>query len=89
MYGNNRYKGVIKDRPRDRQHGIHENLRAARIVPVIVIKDLGHAVPLAKALVEGGLDVLEITLRSPVAAWQAIEEPSPPKFPAPSWAPAP
>lgn len=44
-----------------------ENLRAVRVVPVIVIKDLGHAVPLAKALVEGGLNVLEITLRSPVA----------------------
>ena len=48
-----------------------ENLRAVRVVPVIVIKDLGHAVPLAKALVEGGLNVLEITLRSPVAL-QAI-----------------
>ena len=43
-----------------------ENLKAVRVVPVIVIKDLGHAVPLAKALVEGGLNVLEITLRSPV-----------------------
>jgi 2-dehydro-3-deoxyphosphogluconate aldolase/(4S)-4-hydroxy-2-oxoglutarate aldolase len=44
-----------------------ENLKAVRVVPVIVIKDSGHAVPLAKALVEGGLNVLEITLRSPVA----------------------
>jgi 2-dehydro-3-deoxyphosphogluconate aldolase/(4S)-4-hydroxy-2-oxoglutarate aldolase len=44
-----------------------ENLKAVRVIPVIVIKDLGHAVPLAKALVEGGLNVLEITLRSPVA----------------------
>jgi 2-dehydro-3-deoxyphosphogluconate aldolase/(4S)-4-hydroxy-2-oxoglutarate aldolase len=44
-----------------------ENLKAVRVVPVIVIKELGHAVPLAKALVEGGLNVLEITLRSPVA----------------------
>jgi len=44
-----------------------ENLKAVGVVPVIVIKDLGHAVPLAKALVEGGLNVLEITLRSPVA----------------------
>ena len=48
-----------------------ENLKAVRVVPVIVIKDLGHAVPLAKALVEGGLNVLEITLRSP-AALEAI-----------------
>jgi len=44
-----------------------ENLKAVRIVPVIIIKELGHAVPLAKALVEGGLPVLEIALRSPVA----------------------
>jgi 2-dehydro-3-deoxyphosphogluconate aldolase/(4S)-4-hydroxy-2-oxoglutarate aldolase len=46
---------------------LREKLAAVRIVPVIVIKDLAHAVPLAKALVEGGLTVLEITLRSPVA----------------------
>ncbi len=53
-----------------------EKLKATRVVPVIVIKDLGHAVPLAKALVEGGLDILEVTLRSPVAleAIQAIAE---------------
>jgi 2-dehydro-3-deoxyphosphogluconate aldolase/(4S)-4-hydroxy-2-oxoglutarate aldolase len=44
-----------------------ENLKATRIVPVIVIKELGHAVPLAKALVEGGLDILEITLRTGAA----------------------
>src|ERR1700722_638536 len=44
-----------------------ENLKAVRIVPVIVIKDLGHALPLAEALIEGGLNVLEITLRTPVA----------------------
>jgi 2-dehydro-3-deoxyphosphogluconate aldolase/(4S)-4-hydroxy-2-oxoglutarate aldolase len=28
---------------------------------------LGHTVPLAKALVEGGLNILEITLRTPAA----------------------
>ena len=44
-----------------------ENLKATRIVPVIVIKRLEHAVPLAKALVEGGLNILEVTLRTPVA----------------------
>ena len=48
-----------------------ENLEAARIVPVIVIKELGHAVPLAKALVEGGLNILEVTLRTE-AALEAI-----------------
>lgn len=44
-----------------------ENLRQTRIVPVIVLKDVAHAVPLAKALVEGGLNILEITLRTPAA----------------------
>ena len=44
-----------------------DELRATRIVPVIVIKDLAHAVPLAKALVEGGLNILEVTLRTPAA----------------------
>jgi 2-dehydro-3-deoxyphosphogluconate aldolase/(4S)-4-hydroxy-2-oxoglutarate aldolase len=48
-----------------------ENLKATRIVPVIVIKDLSHAVPLAKALVEGGLNILEVTLRTE-AALEAI-----------------
>jgi 2-dehydro-3-deoxyphosphogluconate aldolase/(4S)-4-hydroxy-2-oxoglutarate aldolase len=49
-----------------------DNLKAVRIVPVIVIKQLGHAVPLAKALVEGGLNILEITLRTE-AALEAIQ----------------
>ena len=44
-----------------------ENLAATRILPVIVIKQLGHAVPLAKALVEGGLNILEIALRTDAA----------------------
>lgn len=37
------------------------------VVPVLVIKDLQHAVPLAKALMAGGINVLEVTLRTPVA----------------------
>lgn len=39
----------------------------APIVPVIVIDDLAYAEPLARALVAGGLPVLEVTLRTPVA----------------------
>ena len=42
-------------------------LQTGPVVPVIVIHDLAHAVPLAKALVAGGLKVLEVTLRTPVA----------------------
>jgi len=37
------------------------------VVPVLVIKKLEHAVPLAKALLAGGIKVLEVTLRTPVA----------------------
>ncbi len=34
------------------------------VIPVIVIEDVAHAVPLAKALVAGGVRVLEVTLRT-------------------------
>lgn len=37
------------------------------VVPVVVIEDLAHAVPVAEALVAGGLPVIELTLRTPVA----------------------
>ena len=37
------------------------------VVPVLVIKDVAHAVPLAEALLAGGIKVLEVTLRTPVA----------------------
>jgi Entner-Doudoroff aldolase len=37
------------------------------VIPVIVIDRLDDAVPLAQALVDGGVRVLEITLRTPVA----------------------
>lgn len=39
----------------------------APIVPVIVVKDIAHAEPLARALVAGGLPALEVTLRTPCA----------------------
>ena len=41
--------------------------RQARVIPVLTITDVAHAVPLARALVAGGLTLLEITLRTPVA----------------------
>ncbi|MCW2834913.1 MAG: 4-hydroxy-2-oxoglutarate aldolase [Nocardioides sp.] len=37
------------------------------VVPVVVIEDLAHAVPVARALVDGGLPMIELTLRTPVA----------------------
>lgn len=45
-----------------------EVLGKAGIIPVIVIEEESQAVPLAKALVEGGLPVLEITFRTKAAA---------------------
>ncbi len=42
-------------------------LSAGPVIPVIVIKNIEHAVPLARALIAGGIKVLEVTLRSEVA----------------------
>jgi len=42
-------------------------LNTSPVMPVMVIQNLDDAVPLAKALVAGGIRVLEITLRTPVA----------------------
>lgn len=39
----------------------------APIIPVLVIEDVAHAAPLARALVAGGLPALEVTLRTPCA----------------------
>lgn len=46
---------------------LEEILSLAPVIPVLVIEDAAHAVPLGRALVAGGLPVLEITLRTPVA----------------------
>ena len=46
---------------------IREIAGLAPVIPVLTITELKHAVPLARALVAGGLHVLEITLRTPVA----------------------
>lgn len=44
-----------------------EYCRLAPVVPVIVVEDLAHAAPLARALVAGGLPALEVTLRTACA----------------------
>lgn len=46
---------------------IESIMRTSPVIPVIVIEDIGHAVPVAEALVAGGLRVLEVTLRTPCA----------------------
>ena len=42
-------------------------MRDAPVIPVIVLEDVAHAVPLARALVAGGIRMLEVTLRTPAA----------------------
>ena len=42
-------------------------LEGVRVLPVLVIRELDHAAPLADALVAGGLRAVEVTLRSPVS----------------------
>jgi 2-dehydro-3-deoxyphosphogluconate aldolase/(4S)-4-hydroxy-2-oxoglutarate aldolase len=46
---------------------IEEVMRLAPVIPVLVIEDVAHAVPVAEALVRGGLPVLEVTLRTAAA----------------------
>lgn len=43
---------------------IEDIMLAAPVIPVLVIDDVAHAVPIAQALVAGGLPVLEVTLRT-------------------------
>ena len=51
-----------------------ELARHGPVIPVIVIERVEHAVPMARALVEGGVKVLEVTLRTPagLASIEAI-----------------
>ncbi|MDB5477420.1 MAG: bifunctional aldolase [Phenylobacterium sp.] len=47
---------------------LEEILARAPVIPVLVIEDAAHAVPLGRALVAGGLSVLEVTFRTEAAA---------------------
>ncbi|MGB4826752.1 MAG: keto-deoxy-phosphogluconate aldolase, partial [Paracoccaceae bacterium] len=47
--------------PSDQSRKAAEICRLAPVVPVLVIDDLAHAAPLARALVAGGLPALEVT----------------------------
>ena len=52
---------------------IERVMRTAPVIPVLVVEDVSEALPLAQALVAGGLQVLEVTLRTP-SALDAIRE---------------
>jgi len=47
--------------------GVEKVMRLAPVIPVLVIEDIEHALPIAEALVAGGLPALEVTLRTPCA----------------------
>lgn len=51
----------------DQSQPIASVLDAVPVMPVVVIDDVADAVPVARALVEGGLPAIELTLRTPVA----------------------
>lgn len=51
----------------DRTAKLESVLALAPVVPVVVIEDVAHAVPLARALVAGGTPAIEVTLRTPAA----------------------
>ncbi len=63
-------------------HTLDRLMRSAPVIPVLVVDELAHAVPLARALVAGGLRVLEFTLRTPVSldAVKAVSEAIPDAF---------
>ncbi len=54
------------------QDKIIEVLQISPIVPVVVVEDIKDAVPLAQSLIEGGIPIIEVTLRSSCAL-EAIE----------------
>ncbi|GAA7745852.1 bifunctional 4-hydroxy-2-oxoglutarate aldolase/2-dehydro-3-deoxy-phosphogluconate aldolase [Helicobacter pylori] len=54
------------------QDKIIEVLQISPIIPVVVIENIKDAVPLAQSLIEGGIQIIEVTLRSSCAL-EAIE----------------
>ncbi|UOS07683.1 bifunctional 4-hydroxy-2-oxoglutarate aldolase/2-dehydro-3-deoxy-phosphogluconate aldolase [Helicobacter pylori] len=54
------------------QDKIIEALQISPIIPVVVIEDIKDAMPLAQSLIEGGIQIIEVTLRSSCAL-EAIE----------------
>ncbi len=55
---------------------LSEVIAAATVIPVLTVRSLDQAAPLARALAGGGLRVIELTLRTPVAvdAMKAMQE---------------
>ncbi|HEY8327975.1 MAG TPA: keto-deoxy-phosphogluconate aldolase, partial [Rhodanobacter sp.] len=54
-----------------KQQQVETLMRLAPVIPVVIIDDAKAAVPMARALVAGGIPTIEVTLRTP-AALEAI-----------------
>lgn len=50
-----------------KQQQVEATMRLAPVIPVVIIDDASHAVPMARALVAGGIPAIEVTLRTPAA----------------------
>jgi 2-dehydro-3-deoxyphosphogluconate aldolase / (4S)-4-hydroxy-2-oxoglutarate aldolase len=50
-----------------KQKQVEATMRLAPVIPVVIIDDARHAVPMARALVAGGVPAIEVTLRTPAA----------------------
>ena len=50
-----------------KQQHVEATMRLAPVIPVVIIEDARHAVPMARALVAGGIPAIEVTLRTPAA----------------------
>ncbi|GAA4428398.1 bifunctional 4-hydroxy-2-oxoglutarate aldolase/2-dehydro-3-deoxy-phosphogluconate aldolase [Georgenia halophila] len=62
-------EGVMGDGTVTAAHtALLDRMAGLRLLPVVVLQDAGHAVPLARALVAGGLPVAEVTFRTAAAA---------------------
>ena len=46
---------------------VNQQMRRRGVVPVVTLRNTEDAVPTAQALLAGGLDVMEVTLRTPCA----------------------
>lgn len=58
----------MADQPDARRNELEAILRRGPVIPVVTMTDPALAVPLARALLEGGLEVIEVTLRTEAAA---------------------
>ena len=51
----------------DKERDVFSRLEASGIIAVLIIEKVEHAVPVAEALLAGGVDAMELTLRTPAA----------------------